>query len=135
MINDLADRLERAARFDLDEPAAQRAAQSTVWTLEQQIQNDYKNGCETCKGCKNCDHNKKMASAIRAKDSYQQVLRDFWEGKSWNPLPWAAEFYENEYNFARYYLGGDHFGLASMATVSVLARRAPLPELPVLSAA
>ncbi len=135
MINDLADRQERAARFDLDEPAAQRATQSTVWTLEQQIRNDYENGCETCKGCKNCDHNKKMASAIRAKDSYQQVLKEFWEGSSWNPLPWAAEFYENEYNFARYYQVADEDCLAQLATVSVLASKAVLPVLPLLGAA
>jgi len=63
--------------------------------------------CDSCsiQHCKDCHYNHQMANLIRASESYQQVLREFWEQTNWNPLPWAAEFYENEYNFARYYLG------------------------------
>ena len=110
MTNYRSDRLERAARFDINDPAARRAAQSIVWTLELHIQEHYKNGCEDCKGCDSCETNQQMASDIRAKESYQMVLQDFWEGTNWNPLPWAAEFYENHYNFARYYLGATERG-------------------------
>jgi hypothetical protein len=132
MTNYRSDRLERAARFDINDPAARRAAQSIVWTLELHIQEHYKNGCEDCKGCDSCETNQQMASDIRAKESYQMVLRDFWEGTNWNPLPWAAEFYENHYNFARHYLG-DQGGTGSRGSSgTVLAHRSaprPISEL------
>jgi hypothetical protein len=86
--------------------------------------------CSSCshQHCKECHYNQQMATAIRSSETYQQVLRDYWEGTNWNPLPWAAEFYET-YDFEKYYLGGSPRSLVSMATVSVLAFRAPLPVL------
>ena len=62
--------------------------------------------CESCtaRHCERCHYNQHMARVIRARDSYQQALRDYWEGTNWNPLPWTEEFYAT-YDFSLYYLG------------------------------